>query len=206
MDRSGALIDRLVSWSPVLLLGGLAALTYWLDAQIQPPAPRRDGSARHDPDLYIENFRALSLDAEGRPRQTLAARRAQHFPDDESVEIAGPSLVLTDPGRPRLSVSADAGLVPGNRETVILSGNVRATRDAAPPTKPGERASGPVTLTTEYLSVDPREGRAVTDKPVTIEEPRGIIHSVGIELDNHARTLKFKSGVRGTLQPETVSK
>ena len=48
MDRSGALIDRLVAWSPVLLLGGLAALTYWLDAQVQAArrAPRRHRAPR----------------------------------------------------------------------------------------------------------------------------------------------------------------
>ena len=37
MDRTKLLLDRLTAWSPVLLLGGLAALTYWLDAQVQAP-------------------------------------------------------------------------------------------------------------------------------------------------------------------------
>jgi lipopolysaccharide export system protein LptC len=206
MDRGRRIVDRLVAWSPVLLLGGLAALTYWLDAQIQPPAARRDGTTRHDPDLYIENFRALSLDAEGRPRQSLAAKRAQHYPDDGSVDIVGPSLTLTDPGRPKLSVVADAATVPGNRETVTLSGNVRATREAAPADKYGNRGNGPVTLTTELLRVEPKAGRATTDKAVTIEEPRGIIRSVGMELDNKAQTLKLLSGVHGSLQPESPSK
>jgi len=206
MHRGRAFLDRLVAWAPVLLLGGLAALTYWLDAQVQPPQPRRDGTTRHDPDLFIENFRATVLDADGRPRQSLTAKRAQHYPDDDSVDIAGLTLALTDPGRPRLSVTADAGTVPGKRDTVILTGNVRAVRDAMPAHKPGEAGTGPLTLVTEYLRVEPKEGRAVTDKPVTIEEPRGIIHAVGMELDNKARTLKLKSGVRGTLQPETVAK
>src|SRR5512134_609060 len=93
-------IDRLISWSPVVLLGGLAALTYWLDAQVQPPRARVDGSARHDPDLYIENFRAVTFDAQGRVRQSLTARRAQHYPDDDSVDFVAPSLALTDPGNP----------------------------------------------------------------------------------------------------------
>ena len=35
-------IDRLVAWSPVLLLGALAALTYWLDAQVQSSGRRDD--------------------------------------------------------------------------------------------------------------------------------------------------------------------
>jgi len=206
MHRGRVLLDRLVAWSPVLLLGGLVALTYWLDAQIQSPTPRRDGTTRHGPDLYIENFRAVALDAEGRPRQSLSAKRAQHYPDDDSVDITGIALALTDPDRPRLSVTADAGRVPANRDTVILSGNVRAVRDAVPSGAGGEPGSGRMTLVTEYLRVEPKEERVVTDKPVTIEEPRGIIHSVGMELDNKARTLKLKSNVRGTLQPHTAAK
>ena len=50
------------------LLGSLAALTYWLDAQVQGPSDRRDGSTRHDPDVFLENFRAITYDASGRPR------------------------------------------------------------------------------------------------------------------------------------------
>ena len=38
MYRTREILDRLVAWAPVLLLGALAALTYWLDAQVQPPA------------------------------------------------------------------------------------------------------------------------------------------------------------------------
>ena len=57
--RARTLLDRLTAWTPVFLLGGLAALTYWLDAQVQPPQPRRDGSERHDPDIFVEGFRAI---------------------------------------------------------------------------------------------------------------------------------------------------
>ena len=52
-------LDRITSWSPALLLGALAALTYWLDAQVQEPPPRRDGSQRHDPDLFVGSVRCV---------------------------------------------------------------------------------------------------------------------------------------------------
>ena len=63
-----------------------------------------------------------------------------------------------------------------------------------------------MTFTTELLRIIPKLGRAETDRAVTIEEPRGIIHGVGMVLDNNARTIKLKSAVRGTLQPNSLPK
>ena len=215
MNEGRKFFDRLTAWSPVLLLGGLAALTYWLDAQVAQQPPRRDGSSRHDPDLYVESFRAMSFAADGQVSQSLAAKRAEHFPDDDSIEFTAPAIVLTEPGRPRFSVNADKATVAGNRETIAFSGNVRAVRDAMAPTPtPAKGAaanrvegpSGPVTITTDYLRVLPKQSRADTPRPVTIEETRGIIHAVGMEFDNQAKTLKLKSGVRGTLQPSAPAK
>ena len=199
--------DKLIAWSPVLLLAGLAALTYWLNAQIQPSTARRDGATRHDPDMYIENFSAVTYGADGGVLQSLAAQHAEHYPDDDSIDLNSPSLVLTDPGKPRLTIAADAGTVSGNRELVTLRGNVRAMRDAE--TKAPERGGtpiGPATFTTDMLRVMPKESRAETDRLVTIEEPRGIIQGVGMVYDNGLHTFKLKSSVRGTLQPNDIPK
>ena len=80
MDRTREFVDRLIAWSPVLLLGALAALTYWLDAQVQAPPARRDGSSRHEPDLFLQDFKALTFDARGKPRESLAAASLSTFP------------------------------------------------------------------------------------------------------------------------------
>ena len=200
-------IDKLVAWSPVLLLAGLAALTYWLDAQIQPTTARRDGATRHDPDMYIDSFSAVTFGADGAVLQSLAAKRAQHYPDDDSIDLSSPSLTLTDPGKPRLTIAADLGTVSGNREVVTLRGNVRATRaaEASPPAR-GSAPAGPATFTTDMLRVTPKQSRAETDRLVTIEEPRGIIQGVGMVYDNDLKTFKLKSAVRGTLQPNNIKK
>ncbi|HTP99642.1 MAG TPA: LPS export ABC transporter periplasmic protein LptC [Casimicrobiaceae bacterium] len=197
------LLDRATAWSPVLLLGGLAALTYWLDSQVQPPPPRYDGSERHDPDIFIEGFRAVELDPQGRPRQAVAGTRAIHFGDDQTTEITDPLLSQTEEGKPEFRITAKSGRLSGDRKEVSFTGNVRAVREAGP-TVPGESPAGPVTMTTEFLHVVPDKEFAQTDKAVTIEEPRGIIHSVGLTLDNKAKTLKLRSGVNGTLQPQAL--
>jgi len=112
-------------------------------------------------------------------------------------------LSQTEAGKPAFRITAHKGKLSGDRKQASFTGNVRAVREAGA-TKPGEAPAGPVTVTTEYLHVVPDKETATTDKAVTIEEPRGIIRSVGLTLDNKARTLKLNAGVSGTLQPQAV--
>jgi len=202
MDRTRELFDRLVAWSPALLLGALAALTYWLDAQVQPVPARRDGSSRHEPDLFLQNFKAVTFDANGRPREALSAALAEHFPDDDSFALATPMLSLTQTGEPTLTIRADRGRIAGDRDSGDFTGHVRVERAADARPADGEAASGPVTLTTESLHVLTKEQRVQTDQPVTIEEPRGIIRGRGLQFDNKAKRVRITSQVSGTLQPQ----
>jgi lipopolysaccharide export system protein LptC len=206
MDRRRETLDRLVAWSPVLMLGALAALTYWLDAQVQPPPARPDGSMRHDPDLFLQDFKAITFDAQGKPRETLSAARAEHFPDDESAELATPRLSLSEPGRPTLTITADRGRIDGDRNRGDFMGHVRVDRDADPAAAKDGGSGSPVQLATELLHVITKEQRVQTDQPVTIRDARGIIHGQGLEFDNKARTVRIKSRVSGTFQPQEEGK
>jgi len=198
-SRRQAWLERLVTWSPVLLLGSLAAMTYWLNTQVRVAVPDFSGSSRHDPDLFAADFKAVNLDQDGRVRQSLTATAAQHFPDTDVTVFEEPVIVFTDPGKPRLEVTADHGTVTGNREHVYLEGHVKAVRDATD----DEAHDGPITVTSEYLHVIPKEDRIVTDRAVTIVDPRGTVNAVGLELDNRAKTIKFKSHMSGQLQPQS---
>jgi lipopolysaccharide export system protein LptC len=202
VDRRRRWLDRFSAWSPALLLGGLAALTWWLDAQVTDPGARRDGSLRHDPDLVIEGVRVVELNERGKPVQTLQAQQARHYPDDGTIEFDAPRVVLTQPDRPQFSVEAAKGRVSGDRLNAYFEGGVRATR-AAETDRPAsaDEPAGPITLKTEFLHVIPKQDRAQTDRPVTIEEPRGIIHANGLVLDTASRTLNLQGNVRGTLAP-----
>ncbi len=200
MDPTRRRLDRLTAWSPVLLLAALAALTYWLDAQIRAPeaSPR---PPRHEPDMFIENFRAVTLGEDGKTRQSIRAARAQHYADDLSTELVEPRLELTEPGRPLLALTAKQGVVSSDRERATFRGDVTAVRDAPPGGTADGTPGGRFTLKTEELHVQTRLQRFTTDKAVTIEEPRGIIRGIGLEFDNLAKTAVLKSGVSGTMQP-----
>jgi lipopolysaccharide export system protein LptC len=197
MTRRRAWLDRMIAWSPVFLLGALTALTYWLNAQVQPGVAAFDGSGRHDTDLYIEDFKAMSLDAQGRVRQSISARIARHFPDDDTTEFESPLITFSEPGKPLVTISADRGMITGDQKDAYFTGNVKGIRAAAAE----DHDKGPVIVTSEYLHVLPKEDKIETDKPVTISDPRGIINATGMEFDNKAKTFKFKSRVSGQLQP-----
>jgi len=202
-------LDRLIAWSPVLLLAALGALTYWLDLQVKPPAPPNDGSGRHDPDVFLENFRAITFDAAGKPRETLAAKRADHYPDDQTSEVAQPELMLTEPGKPTISLTAQKAKLSADRENAYFSGDVHVHRDPDPPSPSATatpQENGEITLTTQYLHVVPKRSYAETDQAVTIIEPRGIIRGTGMQLDLDAKTVKIDSRVSGTFQPQPSSR
>lgn len=207
VDRRRRWTDRFSAWSPLLLLGGLAALTWWLDAQVSDTSSGRNGNTRHDPDLIAEGVRVVELDENGKPVQSLTAQRAQHYPDDGTIEFDAPRVVMSQPGRPQFTVEARQGRVSGDRLNAYFTGDVRATRAEETDDK-GNRdgPAGPITVRTEYLHVIPKEDRAQTDKPVTIEEPRGIIQANGLVLDNTSRTLNLKGNVRGTLAAPPAEK
>jgi lipopolysaccharide export system protein LptC len=183
--------SRLSNWFPVLLLGVLAALTYWLDAQVQ----RGGGSGaseRKEPDYYLEDFAATRYGADGSVVQKLAARRLTHYPGDAPAEVTAPELVTTTPGKPTLSVRADRGTISSDNENVWLAGHVVGIRHAT-----GTQSR--LTITTDYLHVVPRQEKADTNHKVTIADANGTHTGNALEADNRARTLRLRNGVVGEL-------
>ena len=106
--------DRLTAWFPIVLLALLAAVTLWLDRQVQPPEALRDGNARHDPDYIIANIAATRIGADGNPRYTLSAQRVTHYPDDDSTHLDQPRLVHFGGAKAPVTATSRTALVSSN--------------------------------------------------------------------------------------------
>ena len=85
-------MQRLAAWFPVLLLAAVAAVTVWLDSQVQPPESVGNSKARHDPDYIVNNFTVTRIGPDGVVRYKLTARRMQHYPDDDTTLLDAPKL------------------------------------------------------------------------------------------------------------------
>lgn len=177
-------------WFALIVLALLAALTLWIDRIVQPPASKRDGSTRHDPDYIVNNFAINRTDTEGNLRYSLSGTDMRHYPDNDTTDVLKPVFHQFSIDKPTIQVQGDRGQISPNGENVYFMDNVRLVRTATP-------QKGELTVLTDFLHVMPDQGILKTDRPVTIlQAPRTVIHATGMELDKKERTLKLLHRVK----------
>jgi lipopolysaccharide export system protein LptC len=181
--------DRLITWSPLILLALLATMSFWLDRKVQPPAHRPDGSTRHDPDFIVEGFSAVKLNPDGSRRYSLAAKRMEHFPDDNSTQLELPRLVYFDYQRAPVTIRSEAAEAVEGADDVFFRGDVQIIRSAY-------ASNAELGVFTSFLHVIPDEDLAKTDKPVRMVEGNSTASSVGLEFNNVTREIKLLSEVK----------
>jgi lipopolysaccharide export system protein LptC len=183
--------DRIAALLSVLALAALAAFTAFLaeraglDEAAGPRLRQPD-----EPDYFVERFSLTRLDERGDPTFRMSAQRLEHFPADDSSVITRPVLVSLDPGRPRVTLSAERGRAQGRSDETLLEGNVVLTRAAT-------AGSASLRLSTDAVVLYNGREIARTDRPVRIEQGASVLTGVGMEFNNPARTLQLFGSVRG---------
>jgi lipopolysaccharide export system protein LptC len=193
------MLERLTALFPLLLLAGLAGLTFWLDRYVQPPPRPADGASRHDPDYIVDNLSAVRTNDKGLAIYTLAAERLVHYPDDDTTHLTRPRLVSRRPGQAPVTITSREAVVSTNGEDVYFRDDVTLTRAAY-----GPRSE--LVMRTTFLHVVPETNTARTDRPVTITDAATVVDAVGLELNSETRVLKLLSRVRGTYDPKQEPK
>jgi lipopolysaccharide export system protein LptC len=178
--------DKMVTWSPLILIGLLAALTFWLDQKVQSPARLPDGSSRHDPDFIIEGFAAVKMNPDGSRRYALTAKRMVHYPDDDSTDLELPKLVYFDYQRAPVTVRSDTARTTQGGEDVFFEGDVQVLRSAYD-------INPELGIFTSYLHVIPDQDLAKTDRLVRMVEGKSTASAVGLEFDNRTRQIRLLS-------------
>ena len=183
--------DRLAALASVLLLAALAAFTALLAerAGLDEQAGARPRNAG-EPDYFVERFSLTRLDERGEPTFRMSAQRLEHFPADDSSVVTRPVLVSLDPGRPRVTLSAERGRTQGSGDETLLEGDVVLTRAAS-------EGAAPLRLSTDAVVLLTGREIARTDRPVRIEQGGSVLTGVGMEFDNPSRTLQLFGSVRG---------
>jgi lipopolysaccharide export system protein LptC len=185
--------DRLTAAAPLLLVGMVAALTFWLDHVVQPSA-RGLGGSRHDPDYIVDNLSAMRMGETGAASYTLSAAKMMHYPDDDTTVLTTPKFVNYRSAKAPVTITASQAVVSANGEHVYFQDDVRVTRAA-------DRETSELVVRTAFLHVIPDLNIAKTDRTVTITDAATTVTAVGLELNSETRIIKLLSNVRGTFDP-----
>jgi lipopolysaccharide export system protein LptC len=173
---------------PLVIVGLLAGMTFWLDMASQSPTTGTDGKSRHDPDYIVENFEVKRFDPRGDLQHTLRAASMQHYPDDDSTTIQAPHL--TYHRQPPTLISAQTAHLDSEGKHVQLIKDVRVERVSL-----GDKPA--TVLTTVELDAFPDDEIATSKAPVTIVQGRSSISGIGLNANNKTSIYVLDGPVEG---------
>ncbi|GBG01145.1 LPS export ABC transporter periplasmic protein LptC [Azospira sp. I13] len=175
---------------PIVLLGTLAAATFWLAKATQLPEPDRSGKFRHDPDYFVDNLTMSRLDKQGTLRSTVTGKHLVHYPDTDETDVEQPTARFYKPGRPTVTMSSDVGHINSDGSEVKLTHNVKVVRD---PSKEREA----MVATAPDLLVYPDAETAHTPSQVRMVQGKSWVQGHGLRVDNATMTTILESRVTG---------
>ena len=123
--------DQLAIYLPLVLMGMLALLTYWM-VRIAPdmPEPQSKKPPTHEVDFFMRGAVIKTYDPQGRLQSQLAGREMRHYADNATVEVDDPRWQgLTPQGR-ITRASAKMALSKDDGSEVQLIGQAVVRREA----------------------------------------------------------------------------
>jgi lipopolysaccharide export system protein LptC len=175
---------------PLILLGLLAGLSFWLQTAVDREDLPREVKTRHELDATAENFSILRLDEKGLLKYRLIAPYMEHFPDDNSSLITYPTLVNYRPEAEPVVLSSNHAKVSGEGDVIYLWDGVIAQRGAT-------QKSPALVARMPDLTIQTEDGFAFTHSPAEISQGNSWVKGTGLHLDNNTSTLVLQSQVSG---------
>lgn len=194
--------EGLSSSLPILLMGVLAAGTWWLVRNApQPDAPRAAQAPKHEVDYEMRHFVARRYAADGAQRAVVEGQVLRHYADDESIEIDEVRARGVDTGGRHIHASAQRGLSDADSTEIQLLGQAHVVREAASAaadaSTPRKATDGRMELQGEALWFYPDEQRVHSDTPVVMLSEDGQINAGTLDYDARLGVAEMGQGVRG---------
>jgi lipopolysaccharide export system protein LptC len=204
-QRARRYLDQLLTYLPVLLMGSLAMLTYWLVRHTpEPVAVQETRAPDHVPDYFMRDFLLKVYSPGGRLEFRAQGEHAQHFPDTDELEITQPRLTqLNDAGRVTHATALMAITTPEGQR-VELKGQVVVQR-SMPPDAQGRRPPS-TELRSDYLFIDLEHDRMRTDRPVEMRRGPDRFSADALDYDHGLGVTRLTGRVRGQIQPRTTGR
>jgi lipopolysaccharide export system protein LptC len=191
----------LLRLTPLILMGALTLLTFWLVQKNTPPEKSTIERVRlHEPDYTIKNGALSALNELGNTKYRILGNKVTHYDDDASIDILTPRMRLFQADKAPVTVKSDTGHLDGDLTILDLFDNASIFRPAQAAT-----ASQPATLrmlaSSSYFKVLINDDIIETNRPITLEQGMSIMNSTeGGIFNNVEQSMVLTGRVKGRIE------
>lgn len=195
------LLRSLFGLMPLLLMGLLTLITFWLVEKNTPPEKSAVARARlHEPDYTIQEGTLSALNEVGATKYRVTGKKLIHYDDDASIDILTPRMRLFQPDKPPVTVKADTGHLDGDLTIMDLYDNAEIFRPAQAATET-QPASLRMLASSSYFKVLINDDIIETDRPITLEQGMSIMNSTaGGRFNNVDQSMALSGQVKGRIE------
>jgi lipopolysaccharide export system protein LptC len=187
----GAVWLLLLEALPLLFMAVLALGSYLLLKQTLLPSPRPRAAPTHAPDYTMYDFVIRSFAADGSVQSTLRGRRLDHFPDDDTTDIADVRIESRDAHGQPTYARAERGRANADGSEVQLIGRARIWRE--PP--PAQRGAAALAIEGEFFHVWTVDQRVRSDRPVRLVRGGTVIAADRLDYDHYHAVARLDGRV-----------
>lgn len=184
-------MTRLYYLTILLIVILLAIASGWIFESIEKSPILTKEQKRHDPDYFLHNFTATTMNATGKPAYKLKAKHLEHYPDDDSMKLQYPLFSFYENDINTWNAEAKEALVVQNGKKIHLSGNVILNQ-----LQSSSKDNAPIILTAEQLTIEPKRDIAHTKSKIELRQGENTINSTGMRADMKKNRIEFLSNTR----------
>ena len=195
------ILRTLLGLTPLLLMGLLTLLTFYLVEKNTPPEKSTIERVRlHEPDYTIQDGTLTALNELGSTKYRVIGKKLIHYDDDASIDIQTPRMRLFQTDKAPVTVKADTGHLDGDLTILDLYNNAEIFRPAQAATET-QPASLRMLASSSYFKVFINDDIIETDKPLTLEQGMSIMNSTaGGTFNNVDQSMRLSGQVKGRIE------
>ena len=186
---------------PLILMGTLTLVTFWLVQKVTPPEKSSLERVRlHEPDYIINDGALSALNEFGNTKYRILGKKVTHYDDDASIDILTPRMRFFQLDKAPVTVKSDAGHIDGDLTILDLIDNASIFRPAQAATA-SQAATLRMLASSTYFKVLINDDIIETNRPITLEQGMSIMHSnEGGKFNNVEQSMVLLGQVKGRIE------
>ena len=186
---------------PLILMGTLTLVTFWLVKKVTPPEKSSLERVRlHEPDYIINDGALSALNEFGNTKYRILGKKVTHYDDDASIDILTPRMRFFQLDKAPVTVKSDAGHLDGDLTILDLIDNASIFRPAQAATA-SQAATLRMLASSTYFKVLINDDIIETNRPITLEQGMSIMHSnEGGKFNNVEQSMTLSGQVKGRIE------